>query len=210
MLPVSYLGILNRKNLDAVNNTRIQHLLAKLLGYTFKVKWVPGKNHVIADALSRAPVFAAEGHDDIIIRKVADVVPDPALTELAERAKLEEDYQRVVVAVREKAVVKDLNKRHPAQRYRAHWDAMAVEGSYELLTYHNRILVPKAARPNILHIAHTTYGQGEDANECPSVIFLARHVQRHKENGIKVREMYVVPAVSVSGTPNRDDSVPSF
>ena len=83
MLPVSCLGILNRKNLDAVNNTRIQHLLAKLLGYTFKVKWVPGKNQVIADALSRAPVFAAEGHDDIIIRKVADVVPDPALTELA-------------------------------------------------------------------------------------------------------------------------------
>ena len=132
------------------------------------------------------------------------------LTELAERAKLDEDYQRVIVAVREKAVVKDLNKRHPAQRYRAHWDAMAVEGSYELLTYHNRILVPEAARPNILHIAHTTYGQGEDANECPSVIFLARHVQRHKENGIKVQEMYVVPAVSVSGTPNRDDSIPSF
>jgi hypothetical protein len=152
------LGILNRKNLDAVNITRIQRLLAKLLGYTFKVKWVPGKNHVIADALSRAPAFAAEGHEEIIIRKVAEVVPDPALTELAERAKLDEDYQRVVVAVGEKPVVKDLNKRHPAQRYRAHWDAMAVEGSYQLLTYHNRILAPEAARPNILsslHIQHT-------------------------------------------------------
>jgi hypothetical protein len=86
------------------------------------------------------------------------VVPDPALTELAERAKLDEDYQRVVVAVREKAVLKDLNKRHPAQKYRAHWDAMAVEDSYGLLTYHNRIIVPEAARTNILsslHIQHT-------------------------------------------------------
>ena len=143
MLPVSCLGILNRKNLDAVNNTRIQHLLAKLLGYTFKVKWVPGKNQVIADALSRAPVFAAEGHDDIIIRKVADVVPDPALTELAERAKLDEDYQRVVVAVREKAVLKDLNKRHPAQKYRAQWYRSVINAH---CTYHLSLWNPRSRR----------------------------------------------------------------
>ena len=38
------LGILNRKNLDVINNVRIQRLMAKLLGYSFKVEWVPGKN----------------------------------------------------------------------------------------------------------------------------------------------------------------------
>ena len=53
------LGILNRKNLDAINNVRIQRLMAKLLGYSFKVEWVPEKNHVIADAQSRLPVFVA-------------------------------------------------------------------------------------------------------------------------------------------------------
>ena len=64
--------------------------------------------------------------NDIIIRKVAEVVPDLALTELAEQAKLDEDYQRVITALRKGANIKKLNSRHPAQRYRAHWDAMTV------------------------------------------------------------------------------------
>ena len=51
------LGILNRKNLDAINNIRIQRLMSKLLGYSFRVEWIPGKNHAIADALSRNLVF---------------------------------------------------------------------------------------------------------------------------------------------------------
>ena len=40
------LGILNRKNLDAVNNVHIQRLMAKLLGYSFRVEWIPGKNQL--------------------------------------------------------------------------------------------------------------------------------------------------------------------
>ena len=41
------LGILNRNNLNAINNVRIQRLMAKLLGYSFRVEWIPGKNHCI-------------------------------------------------------------------------------------------------------------------------------------------------------------------
>ena len=35
----------------------------KIQEFTFDVKWVQGKTHYIADALSRAPVFAAEEED---------------------------------------------------------------------------------------------------------------------------------------------------
>ena len=37
----------------------------KLLPYTFTVKWVAGKEHHIADALSRAPLFAPVDLDDM-------------------------------------------------------------------------------------------------------------------------------------------------
>ena len=37
------IGIMNGKNLDAINNARIHHLMSKLLGYTFKVEWIAGK-----------------------------------------------------------------------------------------------------------------------------------------------------------------------
>ena len=105
----------------------ITYASSNLLGYRYKVEWVPGKNHVIADALLRAPVFAAKCHDDILIRKVAEVVPDLALTELAEQAKFDGDFQRVITALRKGASIKKLNSRHPAKRYQGQWDAMAVE-----------------------------------------------------------------------------------
>ena len=37
----------------------------KLTAYTFEVKWVPGKDHYIADALSRAPVFPPDKEIDL-------------------------------------------------------------------------------------------------------------------------------------------------
>ena len=121
-------GILNRKNLDAINNTRIQRLMGKLLGYSFQVEWVPGKNHLIADALSRAPVFAAEDYGDIIVRKVTEQIMDEALVEMSNVAKADKDYQDVVGALRsglyDGAKVKNLHKLHPAMRYRNLWDSV--------------------------------------------------------------------------------------
>ena len=38
-----------------------------LSGYTFSVKWVPGKNHQITDTLSQAPFFAPEEESNITI-----------------------------------------------------------------------------------------------------------------------------------------------
>jgi hypothetical protein len=152
------LGIMSGKNLDAINNVRIQRLMAKLLGFSYKVEWIARKNHVIADALSRAPVFAAEDHEDIIICKVTEEVPDPALTEHTAQAKLDGSYQEVIASLRSGAPVRTLNDRHPAQQYRGQWDAMAIEETYNFLTYHKRIIIPKAARKKILSSlhAHTT------------------------------------------------------
>ena len=39
----------------------------KITGYNFKVNWVEGKSHYIADALSRYPVFQAQEEEDLQI-----------------------------------------------------------------------------------------------------------------------------------------------
>ena len=60
-------GILNGKNIDAVNNLRIHRIMSKLIGYQFKLLWTPGKTHHIADALSRrSPVFKPESDQDVL------------------------------------------------------------------------------------------------------------------------------------------------
>ena len=90
-----HIGICNGKNLDAVNNVRIQRILSKTLGYGFCVLYMSGKLNLITDALSRLPVFAAEKDDpDLIctvratkldkIDRVSNCTSDVALNEIIE------------------------------------------------------------------------------------------------------------------------------
>ena len=56
-----------KKDLFEVQNPRLQRMREKLLPYTFTVKWVAGKEHHFADALSRAPLFTPVDLDDMYI-----------------------------------------------------------------------------------------------------------------------------------------------
>ena len=64
--PKISLGIF-KKDLFEVQNPRLQRMREKVLPYTFTLKWVAGKGHHIADALSRAPLFAPADLDDMHI-----------------------------------------------------------------------------------------------------------------------------------------------
>ena len=46
-----------KKQLNLLDNARLMRMREKLTGFNFEVKWVAGKSHSIADALSRAPIF---------------------------------------------------------------------------------------------------------------------------------------------------------
>ena len=56
-------GILDHKTLDQIENPRIQRMKQKLCLYSFTTTWVCGKQHRIADALSRAPVHQPDATD---------------------------------------------------------------------------------------------------------------------------------------------------
>jgi hypothetical protein len=57
--------ILNDHSLDKLDNPRILRLRLKMQRYQFKARWVPGKENVEADALSRAPVDTASKEDEL-------------------------------------------------------------------------------------------------------------------------------------------------
>ena len=146
------LGILNRKNLDAINNVRIQRLMAKLLGYSFRVEWIPGKNHTIADTLSRNPVFAALDHKDIIIRQVTEVIEDKAQEGMSKIATADKEYQEVVTTNATGPMtgkrLKTYTNHIPHINNAVQWDSLAFEGIF--LTFHGRLVVPEAARSEVL------------------------------------------------------------
>ena len=49
-----------QKDIFDLASPRLQRLREKVAMFSFQVCWVPGKTHLIADALSRAPLFAPE------------------------------------------------------------------------------------------------------------------------------------------------------
>ena len=59
-------GVFN-KDIFELPNPRLQRIREKLTSYRFRVTWVPGKSHYIADALSRAPLFAPQEDEDLDI-----------------------------------------------------------------------------------------------------------------------------------------------
>ena len=66
--------------------------MSKLLGFQFKVEYVPGKLNIIADALSRSPVFQpdAQETEDVLVQALnVKVEPmDPQLSKITEAAAL--------------------------------------------------------------------------------------------------------------------------
>ena len=56
--------IFNRYTLDQIENPRLLRLVMKLQNYQFKAQWRKGKEHYIADALSRAPVVRPTANDE--------------------------------------------------------------------------------------------------------------------------------------------------
>ena len=55
------------KAIHDIPNPCLQRYRERLTPYSFSVKWVPGKSHAIADTLSRAPLYAPEEDQDIIV-----------------------------------------------------------------------------------------------------------------------------------------------
>jgi hypothetical protein len=57
--------ILNDYHLDKLDNPRILRLRLSMQRYSFVAVWLPGKNNVMADALSRSPVDHPSASDEI-------------------------------------------------------------------------------------------------------------------------------------------------
>lgn len=80
------------KPLGSLNNSRLQRLRENLDQFSFSLTWTPGKNHLIADALSRFPVFAADPSLDVALCvNVSEL--DPAFTIILDN--VDEEYGKL-------------------------------------------------------------------------------------------------------------------
>ena len=93
---------------------------------------------------------------DILVKslQIHESNRDPALTFLTDYANQDQDYQKVIDVLRNGKALKNLPNDHVALNYKSIWESMSFNDTYGLLTYHDRIIVPIAARPRILSTLH--------------------------------------------------------
>eukprot|EP00094_Tigriopus_californicus_P013999 TCALIF_13555-PA protein Name:"Similar to pol Retrovirus-related Pol polyprotein from transposon 17.6 (Drosophila melanogaster)" AED:0.32 eAED:0.33 QI:0/0/0/0.66/1/1/3/0/261 len=91
-----------KKPLASITNGRLQRLREKLNHYNFDCIWVAGKTHLIADALSRTPLFPADPELDASLREelcAAILTDDPIFASL--RDSIDDDYKELREHVRQ-------------------------------------------------------------------------------------------------------------
>ena len=172
-----------KKNMDDVSNSRLQRIMMKTQCFQFSVEYTPGKTHLIADSLSRNPIWSPpeEGEDEernicgkssctasIMtvkeltseeLRKPASAMStvgiDINLMEFINKAMLDEPYQKCVTAFKDMKRPKDLPQNHPVHEYRSAWSQISLFDDYPILVKDgHKIVVPKSLRPEVLRLLH--------------------------------------------------------
>ena len=148
----------NFKSLGEIDNPRIQRLVAKICGYAYYCEWVPGKRHLIADALSRAPVF--DPYEDVefenAVRLCAVVTrasSEPLLDEITSAAIADSDYRRQLSAIAEFEQFDQIPKNHPAREFKQVWGRLSVYNDL-IIVDATRLFVPLQERPNVINAMH--------------------------------------------------------
>jgi hypothetical protein len=143
--------------LGDVENARVLRYREKTTQLSFEVVWSPGKNHEIADALSRAPVFDPPEEEEACL--VCSVqAEDPILQDLYDAAEDDAEYQKVKEAWENGREPRNLPFGHPARLFNNVWNGMGLTPDRALLTYNGRLIIPTKLRRNALAALHKGHG----------------------------------------------------
>ena len=157
-----------KKDLFDIGNPRLQRIREKLLEYNFSVTWVPGKSHLIGDALCRAPLFAPEEEEDIAIDTASVCLAKTATNQLdVIFDAIDSDYVRLRQDVRDGT----FNSVY-ANQLKSLMPQLSVD---EDLVYLDgaRIVLPKNAVKVILPLVHAShFGMNKSYDLCRSLYIL--------------------------------------
>ena len=140
---------------------RLMRIREKLIPYNFPISWIEGKKNVVADALSRYPVFPAEEAEDIHTVSpvsfhvtMSDENKDIPLTIDTMATAANQEY----INLRDAVLNSDENIPDSpfVQSYKRVWDRLSVsnENNNLVLLDGSRIIVPQNAIKAIVKLLH--------------------------------------------------------
>ena len=163
--------ILNSKQLDEIENPRLQRLRMKILEYSFTASWVKGTANAAPDALSRAPVSMPTPDDElgedqdaasinsIIISNVQSVDINLRLDAVRSAIDSDHDAQLLLDTVRTGFPNTKDQLQLALHPYWALRDSLSIDDG--LVVYGCRLVIPAPMRKDVLNMLHASH-QGKE------------------------------------------------
>ncbi len=149
--------IFETKSLDYVEGSWIHRLVQKVSSYTFQFNYMPGKDHMIADALLRAPVFKPDSREVVIMNSTRTrSQSDPLLKNMDLAVLQDTEYQKIVQAFDDNKPIKKLLITHPARQLISVWHRISKDGDL-LLVDSQQIIIPVTLCKGILQNLHKAH-----------------------------------------------------
>ena len=158
-------GVFKKTMFDQAN-PRLRRMMEKLTAFTFEVKWVAGKTHRIADALSRAPVFPPDEDIDLQIDTALTCLlatSDPALSIVKQH--IDSDYRQFAKDVTSGSMISKMSPFYATMK-----DRLSVQDDIVLLDA-KRIVLPKDCIRPILKRLHEGHPGQEKSLRLASSLF---------------------------------------
>ena len=159
-----------KQDIEEVASERCQRLREKVTQYSFEVSWLEGKSHMIADALSRNPVWDSEkdGLEDLVQEEETGIcrrlTVDPALEVITDAAREDKEYTDLVALVAKATPadkIKEMTKEgHLARKIVKEWHSLStasLNGVDIVLKDAKRMVLPSKARPKVLDLLHSSH-----------------------------------------------------
>ena len=147
------------KPMQQIDNTRITRLRERVMDYAFQVKWMAGKENVIADALSRAPAPTTEGATAIPINTCV-IAPQDTIENIVKSARECSAYAQIVEAFKRGRRMINIPSDHPAKHLKGVWDDVSLTDD-GIIMVGSKIYIPQGARQltlRQLHKGHCVFG----------------------------------------------------
>jgi hypothetical protein len=123
-----------------------------------EVIWTKGKFHLIADALSRNPIFDPPEDSGNHMALCYGVQPkDPLLHSIYDAAVADPIYQSIVTAIKRGKLLSKLQKGHPGKSYKSVGDQISILYDAVLVIGATQIIIPMKLRPQLLKQVHVTH-----------------------------------------------------
>ena len=132
---------------------QIVRLQEKIIDHPFEVKWMAGKDNIIADALSRAPASTTDGSTSLPVKSCI-VAAQSALTQIKNCCQMDPAYRQVVEAFKQGKILSNLPANHPARSLKQVWERISLSEDDVLIVDENRLYLPSGARRDVLQQLH--------------------------------------------------------